>query len=153
MTLLKSLYLRNDRSELHAVFTAGTQPGFHPGGADLARTQGIPTKNRKLLGFGPLFLGAGQFIFYFLIFATKCYLMFRSGGGGAWLAPVTLPHAYVPVSLSGRSIQQKLTATRSDSFEGSAWRVGVQRGGCQNGPPKLRNDWADCHQIWWLETM
>ena len=32
-------------------------------GANLARAQGTPTKNRKLLGFGPLFFGPGQLFF------------------------------------------------------------------------------------------
>ena len=34
-------------------------------GANLARAQGTPNKNRKLLGFGPLFLGSRPTNFYF----------------------------------------------------------------------------------------
>ena len=35
-------------------------------GANLARAQGTPTKNRKLLGFGPLFFGSGPIYFFLL---------------------------------------------------------------------------------------
>ena len=35
-----------------------------------------PTKNGKLLGFGPLFFGSGQFALYFLVFTIKFYFIF-----------------------------------------------------------------------------
>ena len=72
--------LPSDRSRAHQ----GRSQDFIPEGADLARAQG--TKKRKLLGFGPLFLGPSQFI-CFLIFPKKN--IFRSGD----MAPLPPPLA------------------------------------------------------------
>ena len=50
------------------------------------------TQNRKFPGFALLFLGSGQCIFHFLIFAINFNLFFRSGGMAymplpPWLRP------------------------------------------------------------------
>ena len=56
-----------------------------------------PTKNGKLLEFGPLFFGSGQLVFYFLAFTIKFYFIFPQEG--AWpLCPSLLPRSPGPVN-------------------------------------------------------
>ena len=70
---------------------AGTLPGFRPGGGQLGAGPGYtPTKNRKLLGFGPLFFGSGPMYFFIFFFYYKIVFYFSAQGGHGPLAPPPL---------------------------------------------------------------
>ena len=82
---------------------AGTcSQDFVQEGANLARTQCTPpppTKSRKLLGFGPLFLGSGS-IHLFSYFYYKILFHFCAQGGGLAHLPPTPPPTPPPLTTS-----------------------------------------------------
>ena len=59
---------------------------------------GTPYQKPKTPRIWPIFLGPGQFIFYFLIFTIKFYSIFPLGGGGDG------PRAPPPLATSLRGI-------------------------------------------------
>ena len=76
----------------HEYYSQARSQDFVQEGANLARAQDTPTKNRKLLGFGPVFFGSRPIIF-FSQFNYKILFYFSvQGGGMAHLAPI----GYVP---------------------------------------------------------
>ena len=81
-----------------------------------------PIKNRKLLGFGPQFLGPDQFIFYFLIFAIKFCFIFPLKGE-AW------PRAPPPPGYISGEQECPFIANRmgiSSAVLTSAWRCQLE---------------------------
>ena len=82
-----------DRTEgggnFHPFHQARSQD-FVQEGANLARAQGTPTKNQKLLGFGPLFFGSGPFYFFIFFSYYKILFYFTAQGGHGPLGPPLL---------------------------------------------------------------
>ena len=85
-----------------------------------------PTKNRKHLGFGPLFLGPGQFIFYFLIFTMKFCFVFAQGDMAPLAALGYVPATSYWIASSCHAIQRGESLTTISTFTKQQTRWWIQ---------------------------